>query len=150
MLQAAASTAGQEFTARTDLVVVDAVVTDRHERPVRGLTRDDFVIREQGTVRTVETFEAVDHPAVKEPPGPTSTAVSLADPRAEPHIVIYVDDVDVTRPQAERAAAGGGDRRRWADLRPGLAGVWETRRRRRGPGARRKRSTSRRAEVSRR
>jgi VWFA-related protein len=106
MLQAAASTAGQEFAARTDLVVVDAVVTDRHERPVRGLTRDHFVVREQGAVRTVETFEAVDHLAVKEPLGPTSTAVSLADPRAEPHIVIYVDDLDVTRPQAERAAAG--------------------------------------------
>lgn len=104
-LRAATAPAGQEFAVRADLVIVDAVVTDRQGHPVRGLTREDFVVREQGERRAVETFEAVDHVGVEQPAAPSAAAAASAGPRADPVFVLYVDDLNVTRPQAARAQA---------------------------------------------
>ena len=47
------------FPTRVDAVGVDVVVVDKQGRPVEGLTRADFTIREDGTPQSLVTFEAV-------------------------------------------------------------------------------------------
>ena len=51
------------FKSGADLVLVDVVVTDKDGGIVRGLTKDDFVVYEDGAPQAIETFEAVDLPA---------------------------------------------------------------------------------------
>jgi VWFA-related protein len=53
-------------------VVVDVVVTDIHGKPVRGLTRDDFKISEDGTPQSLRSFDAhvLEHRAGPPPPLP--------------------------------------------------------------------------------
>ena len=48
----------------TRLVLVDVVVTDKDNRPVSGLTRDDFVLLENGQPQTIATF-SFESPAVR-------------------------------------------------------------------------------------
>jgi VWFA-related protein len=48
------------FAAGVDVVLVDAVVTDEHGLAVRGLTAEDFVVREDGEPQALTSFEAVD------------------------------------------------------------------------------------------
>ena len=47
------------FPAGAEAVRVDVVVTDRGGRPVRGLRREDFAVREDGVLQEVADFEAV-------------------------------------------------------------------------------------------
>lgn len=49
----------QVIRVDTELVTVDVTVTDRYGRPVQGLTKDDFVILEEGVRREADFFEAV-------------------------------------------------------------------------------------------
>ncbi|GMV23699.1 MAG: hypothetical protein AMXMBFR57_36480 [Acidimicrobiia bacterium] len=53
--------AGQ-FRTDTNVVAVFATVTDRTGMPVRGLTREDFEIFDEGQARPVTTFVAPPHP----------------------------------------------------------------------------------------
>jgi VWFA-related protein len=48
------------FAAAVDVILVDAVVTDKQGRTVKGLTAEDFVVREDGEPQTLTSFEAVD------------------------------------------------------------------------------------------
>jgi VWFA-related protein len=87
------------FRSTTQYVTVDAVVTDRQDRPVTDLTRDDFEIRENGVVQRIADFGFVSVPVgsrtvnVDAPPGPVidvgANAVSQRSSRA---IVIFADD----------------------------------------------------------
>ena len=52
----------QQFSTRTDLVEVYATVTDRKGRLVTDLTRQDFIVREEGQPQEVTTFAAGDQP----------------------------------------------------------------------------------------
>jgi VWFA-related protein len=54
-----------QFRALTDLAQVDAVVTDRNDRPVIGLTREDFEIVERGRPQTIAEFRALSIPAAR-------------------------------------------------------------------------------------
>src|SRR5690242_7893384 len=47
------------FSARTELVLVPAIVTDHQGRHAAGLTKDDFIVQENGVEQKVETFEEV-------------------------------------------------------------------------------------------
>jgi VWFA-related protein len=62
--QGAAPTAPQTPTFRVNVeyVEVDAVVTDRDGQFVRGLTKDDFQIFEDGQPQAISTFSIVDIP----------------------------------------------------------------------------------------
>jgi hypothetical protein len=59
------------FAAAVDVVLIDAVVTDKQGRTVKGLTAEDFVVREDGERQALTSFEAVDLPPV--PVGPPTT-----------------------------------------------------------------------------
>jgi len=52
------------FKAETSYVDVDAVVTDRQGNVVRGLTKDDFELLEDGEPQRIDMFTYVDIPAV--------------------------------------------------------------------------------------
>src|SRR4051812_38485723 len=60
------SGANQEDVLRveTTLVVCDVLVTDKQGRPVQGLTRDDFVVTEDGAPQQVDTFALGDNSAI--------------------------------------------------------------------------------------
>jgi VWFA-related protein len=67
----------QPFRTATRLVEVHVVVTDRSKKLVEGLTRDDFLVTEDGVPQTVSIFELRDTrvagelpaPAVRDAPG---------------------------------------------------------------------------------
>src|SRR5256885_5675459 len=72
VLAVAVVTAGQDpptaapqqptFKAQVEYVEVDALVTDRSGNFVRGLTKDDFQVLEDGKAQTISTFTLVDIP----------------------------------------------------------------------------------------
>src|SRR5690348_4444864 len=57
--QGAAADPQATFRARIDSVMVDAAVTDKQGNPVTGLTAEDFEIKENNKVQTVETFKYI-------------------------------------------------------------------------------------------
>src|SRR5256885_4649223 len=56
------------FRSRVHRVILDVVVTDSNEKPVRGLTRDDFTVAEDGKTQRVLSFDVHDFDAVPETP----------------------------------------------------------------------------------
>src|SRR3970282_1751869 len=50
------------FRIEVNYVEVDALVTDAQGNPVRGLTKDDFEVREAGKPQAVTVFATVDIP----------------------------------------------------------------------------------------
>jgi VWFA-related protein len=61
------------FSSQVALVTVDAVVLDADGKPVRGLTREDFALFEDGAPQAIASFEAFDlgeAPAAKPEPSP--------------------------------------------------------------------------------
>ena len=55
--QPAATNAVATIHARTNLVVVDVVVTDSKKNPVHGLQKSDFTLMEDGKLQVVRNFE---------------------------------------------------------------------------------------------
>jgi VWFA-related protein len=47
------------FSARTELVLVPAIVTDHQGKHVSGLTKNDFIVQENGVEQKVESFEEI-------------------------------------------------------------------------------------------
>jgi VWFA-related protein len=99
------------FAREVELVRVDVVVTDRSGKPVTGLTRDDFVLLDEGQPRPIETFEAVELPVpdVVSAPGPRPRIATneVPPPAADPSrtLVILFDDLNLTMTSAPRAKA---------------------------------------------
>ena len=75
------------FPSQVELITVDAVVVDKDGRPVPGLTKDDFVVKEDSRARrsrpssrSSDADAPVEPPAVAERPAPgrgNSRAFSL-------------------------------------------------------------------------
>ena len=61
-LGAAPSSREGQFSSSVNLVEVYASVTDRQGQPVRGLSREDFTVREDGAVQQVTAFAAGEFP----------------------------------------------------------------------------------------
>jgi VWFA-related protein len=102
----------QAFAARAETVMVDAVVVDGFGNPVTGLTRDDFVVSEQGRQQHVESFEAVSLPLapseaaeVAPPARPRVSTNAEAPQRRARVLAIVFDDVHLSPLNAERAKA---------------------------------------------
>ena len=78
------------FQGRSDVVLVDVIVTDRQNRPIRGLTAEDFVVKEDGEMRPIVNLEAVEG-------GRRTAATSARDSarakQQEPvSVALFVDD----------------------------------------------------------
>ena len=100
------------FPAAVEQVVVDAVVLDERGSAVTGLSRDDFLLTEDGTPQALVTFEAIE--ALPPVPGeavPRASASSVATNVAPvgqtpPRTFAFVfDDLGLTGPQGARARA---------------------------------------------
>jgi VWFA-related protein len=108
------------FQTGTELVRVDFVVTDKADRPVKGLTAKDVVVKEDGREQPIAAFDAFAGDAATTPlatagraqapeaPSPT-TAARLPDAST----VLLVDDAHLMPDQAAR-------------LRPALRGLLTT------------------------
>ena len=88
-----------EYTFRQNVnrVVVDVVVTDSNHRPVRGLTKQDFALFEDGREQKILSFDvhSSEDPAAyfkKLPPLPPNTFVNIAtEPEKGPLYVLLLD-----------------------------------------------------------
>lgn len=100
--------AAPQFSSKASAVTVDVLVLDKDGVPVRGLSRDDFIVLEDGQAQTIVGFEARDMPA-PEAGGETvegSASPEVATNRPAPGrpgrvLVLLVDDLGIT-PQAVR------------------------------------------------
>jgi VWFA-related protein len=93
------------FGAAVDLVRLDVIVLDKDDRPVQGLTREDFVVEEGGRRQTVESFEPIivrgGRPATPDEP-PRLTGARLRAPSEGRCLLIFIDDIHVSPPTMER------------------------------------------------
>jgi VWFA-related protein len=71
---------GYVFNATTRNVVLDAVVTDKAGNVVTGLTRNDFVIREDNVPQEIQSFDAV--------------AGGRSAEDATPHTILLLDELN--------------------------------------------------------
>jgi VWFA-related protein len=96
------------FPAQVDLVTVDVVATDKDGLPVPGLTRDDFVLEEDGRPQAISSFEGMRVPsasAVVERPRPrVSTNYGPRSDTGRTFVVVF-DDVNMTGFDSHRAKA---------------------------------------------
>jgi VWFA-related protein len=107
---AAAAPAGQTptFPAQVEQVIVDVVVTDKKGKPIRGLTKSDLTVTEDGAAQGIVTFEAVELPEqpapVAPPPPRVSTNSAPAEQRGRTFVIVF-DDVHLTPFKAREAKA---------------------------------------------
>lgn len=96
------------FEATRELVRIDVVALDAAGKPVRGLTADDFEVREKGKKLAITSFEAVVVDAAPRSADASEPAVSAPAP-PEPErtraFVALFDDVNVSRGGAARVRA---------------------------------------------
>jgi VWFA-related protein len=88
---------------------LDVIVTDAKGKPVHGLTKDDFVVVENGAKQHVTNFAVYDEqagvassPAVPAPTteaGPEASVVSAPPPR---HFVFFIDDMGLQKMARQR------------------------------------------------
>ena len=89
-------------------VPVDVIVLDKHGDPVRGLKKDDFVVKEDNAAQHVLTFDSFDGSVPtfkppKTPPLPANTYVNLpSSPERGPLYILYYDMVNT--PESDQAS----------------------------------------------
>lgn len=108
------------FPSGVETVRVDVVVTDAKGRPVTGLQRPDFEVREDGVAQALVDFEAVGVTADEPSPQATAPAVTPEPARAAvapgtapvalpASFLIVFDEPRLTLEQARNARAFVGD-----------------------------------------
>jgi len=98
--------------AEVNLVNVEVTVTDDRGDPVRGLTRDDFLVRENGRPVEITNFFTVDPdapevqslPVETQPPEETS-ADETAFAAEQRRLMVYVDNANLTETNRARVFA---------------------------------------------
>ena len=94
------------FGAGTIQVLVDAVVTDRKDRPIRDLRAGDFRVYEDGALREIVSFVAFGAPRPEEIAPPSSPSPEMEAPAAAPLVpastVLFVDEGHLTAVEAAR------------------------------------------------
>src|SRR5688572_15617046 len=102
--QQAAPTQPQQptFRARVDSVSVDVIVLDKQGNPVADLKPEDFEVRENRKVQTIDTFKYIDIATTRsERPTPARDITSISDQQREAArddtrvFVIFLDDYHV-------------------------------------------------------
>ncbi len=115
---------GKTERVEVNLVLIDVVVRDRKDRPVAGLTLDDFELRVDNTLvgpDGIESFEEIcpaplvdapdDHKALAKAPSPAAPDANLrpapalthVSPR---HIVVYFDFSQMSHPAVSHSIEG--------------------------------------------
>jgi VWFA-related protein len=88
-----------EFAVGTELVRIDIVVTDEKNRPISSLTRDDFVILEDGQPQDIAHFEVYAHGepvlGVEAPPAPTTASGEETEGYRRRHLIFAIDDLHI-------------------------------------------------------
>jgi VWFA-related protein len=100
--QAAQATDPQTPLLQLDVrrVPIDLVVLDKQGNPIRGLTQNDFTLKEDGKLQHLSAFDAVDGAATaftppKLPALPANTFVNLpTQPERGPLYILYYDMVN--------------------------------------------------------
>jgi VWFA-related protein len=86
------------FSSEVELVTVDAIVLDEKGQPVRGLTRDDFTLSEDGKPQDIVSFEAFDGAEVADAApsraSPVASNARAPDDRSGA-FVLLVDDLSI-------------------------------------------------------
>jgi VWFA-related protein len=86
------------FPSQVELVTVDAIVLDEKGRAVRGLTREDFTLSEDGKLQEIVSFEAFDGAEVAEEApfraSPVASNTRAPQDRAGA-FVLLVDDLGI-------------------------------------------------------
>ena len=81
------------FKVSANLILVDVRIVDSDGRPVKGLTRDDFTLLEEGQVQTIDHFQEISLPLTSsrvevdrttQPPPSPSPSPSLAPEPEQP------------------------------------------------------------------
>jgi VWFA-related protein len=99
------------FRAGIELVQVDVVVVGPDGNAIRGLTEQDFVVRDRGKPQTVSSFQEISHehaadagePAAVFPPTLKMDVSSNQTARADRLVVMVVDDLHIFLGRTERA-----------------------------------------------
>jgi len=96
------------FTSEVQLITVDAVVLDQQRRPVAGLTKDDFVVTEDGKPVEIVSFEAFvqDLSAEDSEPeaAPPAIATNAPSERASGRaFAVLIDDLGIAPERSEDA-----------------------------------------------
>jgi VWFA-related protein len=102
------------FSAEADYVEVDVLVTDARGDVVRGLTRDDMQLFEEGARQEIATFSEVAPPVQPADPSaaveaalPRDVATNEDDPDSRVYAIVLDDaQTDARRTTAVRKAAG--------------------------------------------
>lgn len=86
---------------------LDVVVTDAKGNPVRGLTRDDFVVVENGKPQEITNFAIYDQAAgtassAAEPAAPSAEAEAVVSAPPPRRFVFFVDELGVQRMARKR------------------------------------------------
>ncbi len=87
-------------SARVDITSVEVIVTDSKGNRVTGLTRDDFLIHQDGVPQPITNFFAVDGTRVTLEDGKTvelgtPEAKELAPPDVKARYVLYIDNLNI-------------------------------------------------------
>jgi VWFA-related protein len=99
------------FPSQVELITVDAVVLDAAGRPVPGLTKDDFVVKEDGRVQEIQSFEAFVAEPVEAPTAPPVVATNEEGPLRRANgraFSIVIDDLRIAPERAEVARSAIG------------------------------------------
>ncbi len=97
LLAPAAALAQLTERIEVNVVNVDVTVTDRHGQPVRGLTRDDFEIFEDGLPQTITNFYVVENAKQR------AAGATMPDERFRRKVLVVVDNFNTTMAGRELA-----------------------------------------------
>src|SRR5271169_6229737 len=95
------------FPSKVELITVDAVVLDAKDKPVSGLTRDDFQVSEDGHPRDIASFEAFAlNPEAETEEETAAVKAPVVNNRTTAHrtgraFALLVDDIRIPRPQTD-------------------------------------------------
>jgi VWFA-related protein len=84
-----------KFSTRSELVLIPTLVTDKSGNHIKGLTKDDFTVLENGAGQTISTFEEITSEAhrVSRPRNPNEFSNSLAGGASSKRITLIVLDL---------------------------------------------------------
>src|SRR5271166_5852628 len=88
-----------KFTARSELVLIPTLVTDKSGNHITGLKKEDFTVLENGAEQKVATFEEITSDAHRysRPRNPNEFSNSVAGPASNRRITLMVLDLLNTR-----------------------------------------------------